>query len=302
MLSLITNADKKILSLDFKKCFSKPLILRTMFFIITGNSPKNFMNNESKDNGFWNNKAELWAQSLREGMDVFRDLYSLPAFLAFIGDIRGKRVLDIGCGEGYNTRIFAQQGAKVTGVDLSKEMIQLAQEEEKRTKLGIQYFNASWTDLSLLKTEFDVVLSTMALMDGPGYEDALKEFYRVLKIDGNLFFSVTHPCFLPPGYVNLKDVNGIATHRVINRYPKEGPWEFTWQLSKNSDKSDSRSVTATSYHRMLSTYINHLLKAGFVLKKIEEPLPSEKACDHNPRLKIARDVAPSFLFVHAAKS
>jgi len=259
------------------------------------------MTKGSKGEGFWNNKAEFWAQFVREGMDVFRDLYSLPAFLGFIGDIHGKKVLDVGCGEGYNSRIFARQGAKVVGVDISKEMIQLAQEEEKKTKLGIQYFTASWTDLSLFKNKFDVVLSTLALMDGPSYEDALKEFYRVLKPSGDLFFSVTHPCFLPPGYVNLKDINGVSTHRVINNYSKEGPWEFTWQLSKKADKSDARSVTSTSYHRMLSTYVNHLLKAGFSLKEIREPLPSEKACEQNPRLKIARDVAPLFLFVHATK-
>ena len=103
------------------------------------------MTKGSKGEGFWNNKAEFWAQFVREGMDVFRDLYSLPAFLGFIGDIHGKKVLDVGCGEGYNSRIFARQGAKVVGVDISKEMIQLAQEEEKKTKLGIQYFTASWT-------------------------------------------------------------------------------------------------------------------------------------------------------------
>ena len=256
---------------------------------------------ELKGVSFWNDKAEFWAQNIREGADVFRDLYSLPAFLAFIGDIRGKKILDIGCGEGYNTRVFAQLGAQDIGIDLSKTMIRLAQEEENRNKLGIRYFNASWTDLSLFKNEFDVVVSTMALMDSPGYEDALKEFYRVLKDDGNLFFSVCHPCFLSPGYVTLKDINGISTHRIINSYPKEGPWEFTWQLSKNADKSDSRSVISISYHRTLSTYINKLLKAGFILKKIEEPLPSEEACEKNPRLKSAYNVAPPFLFVHGAK-
>ncbi len=259
------------------------------------------MCSELIETGFWHDRAECWAQSIREGMDVFRDLYSLPAFLDFVGPIRGKRVLDIGCGEGYNTRFFAQRGAQVVGVDLSKEMIRLAQEEENKTKLGIRYFNASWTDLSIFEEEFDIILSTMALMDGPGYEEALKEFYRVLKNDGALFFSVSHPCFLPPGYVNLKDTCGISTHKVINNYPKEGPWEFTWQLSKNANKSDSQTVTSISYHRTLSTYINHLLQTGFILKKIDEPLPSEEACKQNSRLKIARDVAPSFLFIHATK-
>lgn len=252
------------------------------------------------DRGFWNDQAEFWAHNLREGMDVFRDLYSLPAFLQFIGDIRGKKVLDVGCGEGYNTRFFAQQGADVVGVDFSNEMIQLAQEKEKQRPLGIRYCRASWTDLSLFKKEFDIVLSTMALMDGPGYEEALREFHRVLKPGGDLFFSIIHPCFLPPGYSKLTDEQGKTTHRVINNYSKEGPWEFSWHLSKNADKSDARQVTATSYHRTLSTYINRLLKEGYVLKEIQEPLPSEKACEQNERLRVARDVAPSFLFVHAS--
>ena len=142
------------------------------------------MNKAAKDDSFWNSGAEDWAQNVRAGKDVFRNLYSLPAFLGFIGELRGKKVLDVGCGEGYNTRIFAQQGARAVGVDLSKEMIRLAQEEERKTNLGIQYFNASWTDLSLLKDEFDVVLSTLALMDGPGYEEALREMYRALKPGG----------------------------------------------------------------------------------------------------------------------
>ena len=105
------------------------------------------MNKALKNTGFWNNKAEVWAQSVREGMDVFRDLYSLPAFLAFIGDIQGKIVLDIGCGEGYNTRMFAQQGAQVIGVDLAKETSQIVQEEENKTRLGDQSCNATWTNL-----------------------------------------------------------------------------------------------------------------------------------------------------------
>lgn len=256
---------------------------------------------KQKSDNFWEQEAASWAENIRAGMDVFRNLYSLPAFLAFVGDLNGKTALDVGCGEGYNTRIFAQKGAKVVGVDLSKEMIRLAWEEEKKTKLGIQYFVASWSDLSRFKDEFDIVLSTMALMDGPGYEDALKEFYRVLRPGGDLFFSITHPCFLPPGYVNLKDGNGIATHRVIHGYPKEGKWQFTWSLAKKADKSDARPVISISYHRMLSTYLNQLIEAGFTLKKIEEPLPSEKVCEQNPRLKIGRDVAPSFLFVHATK-
>ncbi|MFA6263685.1 MAG: class I SAM-dependent methyltransferase [Candidatus Babeliales bacterium] len=246
--------------------------------------------------------AGLWSQAIRQGKDVFRDLYNNPEFLKFIGDIHGKNILDVGCGEGYNTRIFAQHGAHITGIDVSEQMIRCAQDEEQKHPLGIEYKVASWGNLSAFKNEaFDVVLSTMALMDGPGYEDALKEFYRVLKPNGSLFFSVTHPCFLTPNYTKLTNEQGNITHRVVSHYFKEEPWEFSWELTKNADKSDAHPVTALHYHRTLSTYINNVLKTGFVLKEIHEPCPSDEACEKNPRLKVARDVAPSFLYVHAVK-
>lgn len=263
------------------------------------------MHKKSKElefNEYWNDQADFWAKNIRDGQDVFRDLFSLPAFLDFIGDIKDKKVLDVGCGEGYNTRIFTQKEPRLTGVDISKKMIQLAQAEEKKKPLGIKYYNASWTDLSLFKNRsFDIVLSTLALMDGPSYEEALQEFYRVLKPKGELFFSVTHPCFLPPGYSSLKDKHGTKTHKVVGNYFKEGPWKFTWHLSKEINKSDAQTFTSMSYHRTISTYINNLLKAGFILKEIQEPRPSDKACKQNKRLKSSRDVAASFLFIHAIK-
>ena len=100
------------------------------------------MSNKSDPNPFadhWDKQAEFWTKSIREGKDVFRDLFSLPAFIEFIGTIKGKRVLDVGCGEGYNTRAFAKLGAQVTGVDASASMIHLAQEEENLHPLGITY-------------------------------------------------------------------------------------------------------------------------------------------------------------------
>ncbi len=250
----------------------------------------------------WTEGAEAWAKAVRQGKDVFRDLYNIPEFLKFIGDIQGKKVLDVGCGEGYNTRIFVQQGARVTGVDMSEPMIRLAQEEENEHPLSIDYRVASWDDLSIFEeNSFDVVISTMALMDGQGYENALKEIFRVLKPDGSLFFSVTYPCFLPPYYTKLTDEHGVTTHRVISNYFKEGPWEFTWKLAKNADESDVQPITTLHYHRTVSSYINKVIVTGFILKELREPKPSDEACEKNSRLKVARDVAPSFLYVHAMK-
>lgn len=61
-------------------------------------------------------------------------------FLDLAGDLAGKSVLDLACGEGFYTRILKQRGAaRVVGVDLSSEMIRLAREEESRRPLGVEY-------------------------------------------------------------------------------------------------------------------------------------------------------------------
>ena len=85
---------------------------------------------------YWDDNAAAWAEQVRRGADVAREWLNNPAFLAFIGDLRGRRVLDMGCGEGYNTRILARGGASMTGVDLSERMIALAQDDERRHPLG----------------------------------------------------------------------------------------------------------------------------------------------------------------------
>ncbi len=256
--------------------------------------------NKQKDH--WDKQAEFWAQEVRSGKDVYRDLFNNPAFFKFVGDIKGKRVLDAGCGEGYNTRLFAQQGAHITGIDLSENMIRLAQEEEKQNPLGIDYNVASFTDLSIFEdNSFDTVLSTMALMDGPGYEQALQEFYRVLKPGGSLFFSLHHPCFSPPHYTWIKNERGEKIKIVSSGYFEEGPWEMRFALTKKTDKSDTQELVQTRYHRTLSTYINQLMQVGFVLKKIQEPVPTQEACKKSVLLKKARDVVAMFLYVHGIK-
>jgi hypothetical protein len=88
---------------------------------------------------------------------------------------------------------------------------------------------------------------------------------------------------------------------VVANYFTEGPWQFSWSLSKEEKKHNKKNFTSLAFHRTLATYVNELLEVGFVLKKLKEPKPSRAACEQNPRLKVARDVAPSFLFLQAGK-
>lgn len=247
----------------------------------------------------WDKDADHWTKEVRKGYDIYRDLFNNPAVFKFIGDIRGKKILDAGCGEGYNTRLMAQKGAQVTGVDISSRMIELAREEEERNPVGITYHVVSVSELSLFEREsFDMVVSFMALMDAPDYEGALSEFFRILRKQGELYFSISHPCFMTKEIEWIEDQQGHPMKLKISDYFSTEPFEERWKFpsSENPEK-----FSIIYFPRTLSRYLNGLINAGFILKRIAEPRPSEEACRKYPSLRRWREHAAIFLHVHAVR-
>lgn len=109
--------------------------------------------------------------------------YSLEYAYYLLGDVRGKRVLDFGCGAGENTVVLALRGADVIAIDLSPELIALA---EKRCGLhGVKadLRVASCRETGLPDDSVDVVFG-IAILHHLGLELSLKEIARLLKPDG----------------------------------------------------------------------------------------------------------------------
>ena len=74
---------------------------------------------------------------------VFREHVERYTLFELLGDVGGKKVLDLACGEGFYTRLLRQSGAlEVTGVDVSAAMIELAEAQERRHPLGCRYVRA----------------------------------------------------------------------------------------------------------------------------------------------------------------
>ena len=80
----------------------------------------------------WDEAAESWTDFVRKGKDFYRDEMNNPAFFKLVGNVKGKKILDLACGEGSNTRILARKGAEVVGVDFSEKLIKFAKELEKK--------------------------------------------------------------------------------------------------------------------------------------------------------------------------
>jgi SAM-dependent methyltransferase len=251
---------------------------------------------------YWDQNADVWADHVRKGWDAYREHFNNPAFFRFIGDLHGKAVLDAGCGEGYNTRLLARSGAHVVGVDISQKMIELAQQEEQKELLGVRYEMASFSDLSCFEDAFfDVVVSFMALMDSPNFEGAAQEIFRVLRSEGELIFSITHPCFNTKGHEWIHDKQGNCIKLAVSDYFDDRPRVEHWRFSKGVAPKDVMPFAVPRFAKTFSEYFNALIRVGFVLKAIEEPRPSEEACKQYPWLQRWRDHAAAFLYVRVVK-
>jgi SAM-dependent methyltransferase len=221
----------------------------------------------------WSDAAESWVDFVRQGKDYFRDELNTPGMLRLIGNVKGLEVLDVACGEGYNTRILARKGAKATGIDLSGKMIEHAKSQEKKDRLGIRYYVSDSADLSRFPAKcFDLVTCFMALMDIEDYQETIREIARVMKDDGRFIFSITHPCF----EYSAKSGEIETTVRYFGIRSERIPWRMERLL---------RPFETTSFHRTLTDYSNTLHKHGLLTRRLLEPKPTKKGPAKFPPLK-----------------
>lgn len=252
----------------------------------------------------WDGNAARWADDVQAGFDLYRELYTLPAFLRFMPEIAGRRVIDLGCGEGTNTRRFARLGGQLTGVDISEGLIARARAEEGREALGIGYKVSSFTRLDGVETEsFDVALSTMALMDGPDFPAAARAAHRVLKPGGELCFSILHPCFMTPVMHWIREGgDGPYLGLRVGRYFDDAPFVERWRFGKRPESETVEPFAVPRFPRTLSGYLNAVCDVGFRIAQVGEPRPEAAVAREHEWLLRWHEHAPLVLFVSAVKA
>lgn len=120
-----------------------------------------------------------------------------PTLLALLGNVRGRKVLDAGCGNGYLARLLAKKGALVKGVE--RALYHLAAEREQIVPQSILYLEE---DPSLLlprmphlSDAFDTVVCNLVPRDIPDCDAAIANCLGCLRPSGDFVFSILHPCF-----------------------------------------------------------------------------------------------------------
>ena len=166
----------------------------------------------------WDANAEAWTVLSRAGYDQCRDLFNTPAFLAMLPDVSGRRGIDIGCGEGHNTRALADRGANMTGVDLAPTFVRHAREHEASEPRGIEYVEADAASIPFEDDSFDFATAFMSLQDIAEQERAISEARRLVRAGGFFQFSICHPCFQTSKWDWVLDENGKRTALLVGDY------------------------------------------------------------------------------------
>lgn len=256
----------------------------------------------------WDENAPEWIRAVRAGWDVYREHVNNPAFFGLLPDLAGLRVLDIGCGEGYNTRKLADLGATVVGLDVSGAMVEAAREHEAAEPRGIEYHVSPGSDLSAFPDgSFDAVLSTMTMMDMADYAGCVREVARVLRRGGLFQFSITHPCVMTRLWEWVRDENGERRGMMIGNYfglqptsPEDDVDEWFFSSAPAEARESARRFRVPRFFRTLSEYCNTLVGAGFRIDRLEEPHASDEIVSKCPGVADTQ-LVPYFLIIQCRR-
>ncbi|MGD0284870.1 MAG: class I SAM-dependent methyltransferase [Acidimicrobiales bacterium] len=201
--------------------------------------------------------------------------YERPATVSLLGDVRGRRVLDVGCGAGPLTAWLVDHGAVVTAFDVSPEMVSLAR-KLVGDRAGFLVADLG-RPLSFAEDgSFDLVVASLVLHYVRDWDAVLLEFRRVLAPGGSVVFSTHHPTMdwklhCPDDYFVVKQVTE------------------TW--AKGSGEFE-----VTFWRRPLTVMAESIASAGFVIERLVEPEPLSELEEWDPISYEKLRTTPSFLF------
>ncbi len=242
------------------------------------------MKNEYENETFFAQYAQM--PRSKEGLSAAGEWHQLQRLMP---ELRGKRVLDLGCGYGWHCKYATDQGAaEVLGIDMSPKMLEEALRRNRDDRL--RYRVCGVEEYEYPRETWDVVLSNLTLHYVADLEAVFRKVYRTLGAGGTFLFNIEHPVFTAGVDQDWSyGTDGKALHWPVDDYFYPGP-RITHFLG----------CEVVKQHHTLTQILGGLLEAGFVLEAVEEAQPPHSMMGQ-PGMKdeLRR---PMMLLVRAGKS
>ena len=218
----------------------------------------------------------------------------LPNLTRLVAVKKGELVLDLGCGEGYFAKRFARDGARIIGVDNSKDLIEKAKESKNSNE---EYYVGSADKLKMVRdASVDKITIILAFQNMDNAHTVAKECRRVIKPGGRIYIVMNHPAFRVPKASDWGWDEATQTqYRRVDAYLSESKAKIQMH------PGDAPSDYTISFHRPLQLYFKLLKNAGFAVTNLEEWI-SDKKSEAGPRAEAedrARKEIPLFLYLEA---
>lgn len=207
-----------------------------------------------------------------------------PSVRALLPALKGKRVVDLGCGFGWFCRFAAEEGASaVLGIDLSEKMLARARSDNAHP--SIEYRLGDLETLILPVGGFDFAYSALAFHYVVDFARLMKVVHGALTPGARFVFLIEHPIYMASRHPAwIIDAQGRKTWPV-DRYSVEGERVTDW-LAKGVVKQ----------HRTMGTTLNTLIDTGFVIERLIEWSPSPEQIEETPALAEEKE-RPMFMIV-----
>ncbi|MEV5575717.1 class I SAM-dependent methyltransferase [Spirillospora sp. NPDC052269] len=232
----------------------------------------------------WNGVPREALEAMEPDGDLAKRHLINPVLLRLLGEVRGRRILDAGCGHGYLSRMLAARGARVTGVEPTDTMYGYCLERERELGQGIRYVQSDLEGLPEVGDGFDAVVCSMALPAIPDWRPAMRACVDALGPGGLFVFTVNHPAF----------------EMLLTSWREHGEY----RLRRYLEEYEIPQSYASDFHRPISAYLNEMAALGCRLLELAEPglnpEAAREAAESTPGIEGYVHL-PNFMIVAASK-